>query len=91
MADIFLNLKFCSGRCAFQLGVGLPSALTHMALGVVDGRIYAVGGRQIGFIALATVEVYDTGFRGTENLQNLSSVSPQGKLTKAWGEIKRSR
>ena len=72
-------------------GVDLPSALTHMALGVVDGRIYSVGGRQTGFIALSTVEVYDTGFRGTENLQNLSSVSPQGKLAKTWGEIKRSR
>jgi N-acetylneuraminic acid mutarotase len=51
---------------------------------VVDGKIYAIGGDiGPGAAPLSIVDEYDPGLP-----DNISSVSPAGKLLTTWGEVK---
>ncbi|MBC8233146.1 galactose oxidase [bacterium] len=69
-------------------GVDMPTGRTDISANVVNGKIYVVGGAT-GFpqFALSTVEEYTPeGWK-----PDAFSVSPQGKVAKTWGEIKRSK
>jgi hypothetical protein len=69
----------------------LPTARAGLTAAVVDGRIYAIGGR-LGEEAdypdnlspVSTVEEYDPGLPSV-----ISSVSPAGKLLETWGQVKK--
>jgi N-acetylneuraminic acid mutarotase len=61
----------------------LPTARNGPTAAVVDGKIYAIGGRQ-GSTKLPTVEEFDPGLP-----DSLSTVSPAGKLLETWGQIKK--
>jgi len=65
----------------------MPTARLSHSASVVNEKIYVIGGWNLG-VVFSTVEEYDTGF---VSLSDVSPVSPQGKLTATWGEIKRSR
>ncbi|MCH8294314.1 hypothetical protein IH992_24800, partial [Candidatus Poribacteria bacterium] len=71
-------------------GTEMQTARGSLATVVVDGKIYAIGGHtgitwgNIGTV-FATVEEYTP--EGLES--TTTAVSPQGKLTTTWGEIKR--
>lgn len=55
----------------------MPTARNWLSTSVVNGKIYAIGGRA-GQTILSTVEVYDTGF----------AVEAKDKLATSWGKLK---
>ena len=60
-----------------------PFAAIAHAAGIVDGRIYTIGGWEgIGSTMPPTVCEFDPGLPG-----NISSVRPAGKLLGTWGEV----
>jgi hypothetical protein len=67
-------------------GPKMPTARGSLATAVVDGKIYAIGG-QTGIPWGAMGTVFDTVEEyAPEGFE--SAVSPQGKKTLTWGEIK---
>ncbi|MFC1712382.1 sigma-70 family RNA polymerase sigma factor [Candidatus Poribacteria bacterium] len=60
----------------------LPTARGGPTAAVVDGKIYAIGGRQ-GNAKLSTVEEYDPGLP-----DNIAVTSPAGKLLTTWGKVR---
>ena len=60
-----------------------PFPTSGHAAGVVDGKIYAIGGAR-GAEKFSTVYEYNPGLPGA-----ISSVSPAGKLLETWGQIKK--
>jgi len=64
----------------------MPTSRMNMPASAIDGTIYVIGGwGNNAPQLLSTVEAYTPGEGGEE----ASSVSPQGKLTTTWSEIKR--
>lgn len=68
----------------------MPTPRWGLSAEVVNGRIYLIGGSDKGIqgvraVPIPTVEEY------TPEGWQLTAVSPQGKLTATWGEIKGSR
>jgi len=61
-----------------------PTASCKFATGVVEGKIYIIGGWYGAGAILSTVEEFDPGLPG-----DISSVSPAGKLLETWGQIKK--
>jgi N-acetylneuraminic acid mutarotase len=60
----------------------MPETRFGLSGGAVNGKIYAIGGVFAwGEAGVSTVEEYNTGFM-------LSSIKPNGKLVRPWGEIK---
>ncbi len=60
----------------------LPTPRLNLTAAVVDGKIYAIGGRQ-GDLLLSTVEEYDAGLPHA-----VSTVKPERKVLTTWGEVK---
>jgi N-acetylneuraminic acid mutarotase len=61
----------------------MPTPRMDFSTCVVDGKIYAIGGSPAQYQGLSTVEMFDPG--------NLAAVSPHGKLSTTWGEVKHSK
>ena len=57
----------------------MPTARNYLSTGAVNGKIYAIGGTDGGY--LSTVEEYDTGFAG-------QGIDSEGKLPTTWGRMK---
>jgi hypothetical protein len=63
------------------------TASAKFATGVVDGKIYVIGGSYgTDDTVFSTVEEFDPGSPGA-----ISSVSPAGKLLETWGQIKKAQ
>jgi len=67
-------------------GDNMPTTRTDMAIGVVDGKIYAVGGWKNGAFLSVVEEYTPPGWPFPVS----QSVSPQGKLVSTWATIKTS-
>jgi hypothetical protein len=62
----------------------MPTPRLALSTCVVDGKIYAIGGASPpSGPLLSTVEMFDPGI--------LTAVSPHGKLSTTWGELKRNK
>ncbi len=61
----------------------MPTARNGLASGVVNGRIYVIGGYDAASDALSIIEEYDTGF-----VPEGRPVEPNGKLPTTWGTVK---
>lgn len=63
----------------------MPTARWGLATGVVNGKIYAIGGGNAARdVVYNTVEIYNP----QGDLNEPFAVSPQGKLATMWGKIK---
>jgi N-acetylneuraminic acid mutarotase len=69
----------------------IPTPRGRLSTSVANGRIYAIGGSKFWYGAGGSGEDYPTVEEYTPEGWQTTAVSPQGKLTATWGEIKRSR
>ncbi len=63
----------------------MSTARGWLSTGVVDGKIYAIGGASELFSVATTLPIVE---EYTPEGWQPTTVSPQGKLTTTWGEIK---
>ena len=47
---------------------------SHLAVVVLDGKLYAVGGQDVGFNALSSVERYDPGTNAWEAVAPIATA-----------------
>jgi N-acetylneuraminic acid mutarotase len=66
---------------------GMPTARHHFGVAALDGKLYAVGGREIGDLALDSVERFDPATGRWETLPPLPQGSSGLTVAAAGGEI----